>query len=77
VFFTLRRLVARMGLDTLLLATARVRDGGGKFRLMIGGDGPLRTFLKQTATTLGLDNHVHLANCREIRHNRFRNIHRS
>jgi glycosyltransferase involved in cell wall biosynthesis len=59
VFFTLRRLVPRMGLDTLLRAIARVRDGSSKFRLMIGGDGPLQTSLRQTAAALGLDDHVH------------------
>jgi glycosyltransferase involved in cell wall biosynthesis len=58
VFFTLRRLVPRMGLDVLLRAMARVRDGGGKFRLMIGGDGPLRISLQQTATSLKLDEYV-------------------
>ncbi len=42
IFFTLRRLVPRMGLDTLLEATAIVARDGYAFKLVIGGDGPER-----------------------------------
>ena len=55
VLFTLRRLVGRMGLDVLLRAAAQVRKAGHDFRLMIGGDGPLRSFLEETAAALELD----------------------
>jgi len=59
VFFTLRRLVGRMGLDVLLRATARLRNAGWNFRLMIGGDGPLRPLLEKTAAALDLDGCAH------------------
>jgi glycosyltransferase involved in cell wall biosynthesis len=59
VLFTLRRLVPRMGLQTLLHAAARLQHGGHRFHLMIGGDGPLRGALEENAALLNLDN-VHL-----------------
>jgi glycosyltransferase involved in cell wall biosynthesis len=55
IFFTLRRLVGRMGLDILLRAVARLWKTGYRFRLMIGGDGPLRPWLEQLAITLQLN----------------------
>jgi glycosyltransferase involved in cell wall biosynthesis len=45
VLFTLRRLEARMGLDTLIEAAALVRDRGHNFRVLIGGSGSLRESL--------------------------------
>ena len=47
MFFTLRRLEARMGLDTLIEAAALVRDRGHDFRVAIGGGGALREPLEQ------------------------------
>jgi glycosyltransferase involved in cell wall biosynthesis len=59
VFFTLRRLVGRMGLEMLLRAVARLRNDGSNFCLMIGGDGPLRSLLEKTAAGLGLNGCAH------------------
>lgn len=54
VFFTLRRLVTRMGLDRLLVACARLRKAGREFHLVIGGEGPLQVRLEQKVRELGL-----------------------
>lgn len=58
VLFTLRRLVARMGLDRLLDASHRLLREGLKFHLVIGGRGPLRGRLEEQARTLGLSTSV-------------------
>lgn len=58
VLFTLRRLVARMGLDRLLTASHLLMEEGLRFHLLIGGDGPLRSKLEEKARTLGLNNTV-------------------
>jgi glycosyltransferase involved in cell wall biosynthesis len=47
VFFTLRRLEARMGLDTLIEAAALLARHGRGFRVLIGGSGSLRDRLEQ------------------------------
>ncbi|MCU1285740.1 MAG: glycosyl transferase group 1, partial [Acidobacteriales bacterium] len=60
VFFTLRRLVSRMGLDRLVAAAAIARDKGHKFQLYIGGTGPLRTELEQQIESLRLGDCVSL-----------------
>lgn len=54
VFFTLRRLAPRMGLDRLLTAAHRLHREGIEFHLAIGGSGPMRTSLELQATNLGL-----------------------
>jgi len=54
VFFTLRRLVPRMGLDVLLQAAALLRRRGYKFRLVIAGGGIMRAPLEQLTEELGL-----------------------
>lgn len=54
VFFTLRRLVPRMGLDRLLLALQKVKSAGYNFYLVLGGSGPLRTQLETMVSDLGL-----------------------
>lgn len=54
VFFTLRRLVPRMGINRLLLALQKVKVAGYKFYLVLGGSGPLRTQLETMVTDLGL-----------------------
>ena len=58
LFFTLRRLEARMGLDTLIDAAALVRDRGHDFRVLIGGGGLLRGALEQSVDRLNLTNHI-------------------
>ena len=52
VFFTLRRLVPRMGLDRLLSAMRIVQHLGFKFHLVIGGDGSMRHYLEDLANQL-------------------------
>jgi glycosyltransferase involved in cell wall biosynthesis len=58
LFFTLRRLEARMGLDTLIEAAALVRDRGHEFRVLVGGSGALRRDLEQSVRNFNLDAHV-------------------
>lgn len=58
VFFTLRRLVRRMGLDRLVRAAAILCDRGRRFQLMIGGAGPLRQELEQLVQTLKLTDFI-------------------
>ena len=57
-FFTLRRLVARMGLDTLVDAAGRLAGQGRAFHLVIGGDGPQRASLEAQAAAAGLGDRV-------------------
>ncbi len=57
-FFTLRRLEARMGLDALLDAAARLVRQGRTFRLIIGGDGPQRSALEAQAAASDLGDRV-------------------
>jgi len=54
LFFTLRRLETRMGLETLIDAAALVRDRGLPFRVVIGGNGSLRESLEQQVQRLNL-----------------------
>ncbi len=58
VFFTLRRLEARMGLDTLIEAAAQLVREGRKFRVLIGGSGALRSALEQKVSALQLQSTV-------------------
>ena len=58
VFFCLRRLVPRMGLDRLLYAAREVKSVGLHFRLVIGGGGPLRRQLERLASELDLSREV-------------------
>lgn len=60
LFFTLRRLEARMGLDTLIEAAARVRDCGLPIRVLIGGGGSLKGALEQLVRDHRLTDCVHL-----------------
>ncbi|GEM_PF-626095 len=66
-FFSLRRHVQRMGLEKLIEACAWLRDrsvaGGHKpaFRLVLGGDGPLRPQLERQSFELGLKDFVFFA----------------
>jgi len=54
VLFTVRNLVPRMGLDTLLRAMVRVRQTIPHVQLLIGGCGPLRSELEAQVKTLDL-----------------------
>ncbi|MFV0444367.1 MAG: glycosyltransferase family 4 protein [Planctomycetaceae bacterium] len=58
VFFTLRRLEPRMGLDTLVAAAVRLRKSGEKFRVLIGGSGSLREELESQVAEHGLGDAV-------------------
>jgi glycosyltransferase involved in cell wall biosynthesis len=58
VFFALRRLEARMGLDNLLYALDRVRLGGHRFHLYLGGDGSHRRRLEALRDRLRLTDEV-------------------
>jgi len=60
VFFSLRRLVPRMGMDRLVAAAALVRQQGLTFQLYIGGKGPLQQSLQQQIADL------HLADCVQL-----------
>jgi glycosyltransferase involved in cell wall biosynthesis len=57
-FFTLRRLVPRMGLDALIEATALLVMRGHPCRLVIGGEGPERNRLESLAAERGIANLV-------------------
>ena len=59
IFFTLRRLEMRMGLDLVVRAAARLREGP-RFRVLIGGSGPLHEELSQLAVQQGVQDRVHL-----------------
>jgi glycosyltransferase involved in cell wall biosynthesis len=58
IFFTLRRLETRMGLETLIDASALLRDRGLPFQVVIGGNGSLRESLEQQVRRLSLTDRV-------------------
>ncbi len=58
VFFTLRRLQNRMGLETLVDACQLLVQRGLKFRTLIGGGGPLRESLQERIQSAGLQESV-------------------
>jgi glycosyltransferase involved in cell wall biosynthesis len=57
-FFSLRRLVPRMGLDTLIGAAAQLTRRGRSFRLVLGGEGPERANLEALAAAHGIADRV-------------------
>lgn len=57
-FFSLRRLVPRMGLDNLITAAAQLARSGRPFRLIIGGEGPDRTNLEALVAAQGIGDRV-------------------
>jgi glycosyltransferase involved in cell wall biosynthesis len=57
-FFTLRRLVPRMGLDTLIEAVAELAVAGRTFRLVVGGEGQERSRLEALARERGVADRV-------------------
>jgi len=59
VFFTLRRLVPRNGIDNLLKALRKVRDRGYDFQMMIGSTGSMMDKLKKLNSELGLEDRIH------------------
>lgn len=60
LLFTVRNLVARMGLENLVRAMSRLGEEGGDLLLLIGGEGPLRGPLQQLIADLGLSERVRL-----------------
>ena len=60
VFFTLRRLENRMGLETLIDACRQLQSAGLQFRTLIGGGGSLRPSLQQRIVEAGLQDRVML-----------------
>lgn len=58
VFLTVRRLVPRMGLEELLVASERLFRRATDFQLYIGGTGPERERLLRTARKLGIQRFV-------------------
>ncbi len=58
VLFTLRNLEARMGLDLLIRAMARLSERVPGVLLLIGGTGSLRQELEALSASLGLTGHV-------------------
>jgi glycosyltransferase involved in cell wall biosynthesis len=60
VFFTLRRLEARMGLETLIGAAQRLKAEGHDFRVLIGGSGSLRNDLLREIYDSGVGENVFL-----------------
>jgi asparagine synthase (glutamine-hydrolysing) len=61
LLFTVRNLVARMGLDALIDAMRTVVDGRPDCQLVIGGSGALRPALEQQVERLGLQQNVRFA----------------
>jgi glycosyltransferase involved in cell wall biosynthesis len=60
LLFTVRNLVARMGLENLVRAVGQLGEEGGDLFLLIGGEGPLRGLLEQLIADLGLAERVRL-----------------
>jgi glycosyltransferase involved in cell wall biosynthesis len=58
IFFTLRRHESRMGLDTLIDAVDRVVRRAHPLRVLIGGDGSLRSSLEKRVRELHLEKTV-------------------
>ncbi|MFK8184205.1 MAG: glycosyltransferase family 4 protein [Phormidesmis sp.] len=58
IFFTIRRLVPRMGLDELIKAVGLLCHEGKSCRLIIGGSGPERENLESLVKTLSLERNV-------------------
>jgi glycosyltransferase involved in cell wall biosynthesis len=54
VMLTVRRLVPRMGVDRLLHAAARLRERIPRLRLVVLGDGELRSSLERLASDIGV-----------------------
>ncbi|MCC7417779.1 MAG: glycosyltransferase [Acidobacteria bacterium] len=60
-FFTLRRLVPRMGIDALVEAAALLAGRGLDFRVIVAGEGPCRAALEAQAASLSLGGRIAFA----------------
>ena len=58
VLLTVRRLVPRMGVDTLIEAMPHLLDRKPDLILVVGSDGPLRLTLESRMETLGIRDHI-------------------
>jgi glycosyltransferase involved in cell wall biosynthesis len=58
IFFCLRRMVPRVGLDNLIVACKQLVKEGIRFKLYIGGTGYLIDQYKSMVNNLGLENHI-------------------
>jgi glycosyltransferase involved in cell wall biosynthesis len=58
LLFTVRNLVPRMGLESLIYAIAELRGEIPNVRVVLGGKGPLEATLRQLVQTLGLSDIV-------------------
>jgi glycosyltransferase involved in cell wall biosynthesis len=61
IFFTVRNLVPRMGLENLISAFAVVQNGRRDLLLVVGGEGPLETPLREQARRYGVEESVRFA----------------
>jgi len=61
VLLTVRRLVARMGLENLIMAVKKLSEEGVDFILLIGGQGPLEKQLKNMVANNDLSRQVQFA----------------
>jgi glycosyltransferase involved in cell wall biosynthesis len=60
VFFTVRNLVQRMGLENLIMSIKEVVQTAPDIYLLLGGEGPLREDLSNLVNNLGLEDFVEL-----------------
>jgi teichuronic acid biosynthesis glycosyltransferase TuaC len=67
IFLSVARLVPVKGIDILLAAAKNLQDRGARFRLVIVGDGPLRSALENQSQTLGVTQIVTFAGARNGR----------
>ena len=61
ILFTVRNLVPRMGLENLILAFEIVQNAHKDILLVVGGEGPLETPLREQVRRCGLKNFVRFA----------------
>jgi glycosyltransferase involved in cell wall biosynthesis len=61
ILFTVRNLVPRMGLENLISAFEIVQNGRRDLLLVIGGEGPLQTSLREQARKCGVEDFVRFA----------------
>ena len=61
ILFTVRNLVPRMGLENLISALGIVQNGHKNILLVVGGEGPLKTPLREHARRCGVEKSVRFA----------------
>jgi glycosyltransferase involved in cell wall biosynthesis len=59
IFFTVRNLVQRMGLENLIIAIQKINNKAPDIYMVIGGDGPLKADLVTLRNRLGLKGLIH------------------